>query len=84
MKRWIRIALEREIVVTGIWVSLVVGTILIIINYGDMMVENSLHTGHYLKMGLTYLVPYCVSTYSAVKTELRLIEDGSDGGGTLR
>lgn len=77
MKTWLRTAFEKEIVVTGLWVSLFVGTILIIINYGDMMVRGGLHTTHFLKIGLTYLVPYCVSTYSAVKTELRNINEGS-------
>ena len=49
-------------------VALLVGTILNLINQGDAMV-----TGMPLdlvKLLLTYLVPYCVSTYGAVSYRL--------------
>ncbi len=49
-------------------VALVVGTILIAINHGPAMLAGSLSPSSYWQMGLTYLVPYAVSTYSSVST----------------
>lgn len=49
-------------------VALIVGTILNTINQGDALV-----TGRpldWLKLGLTFLVPYCVSTHGAVTAKL--------------
>jgi len=48
----------------SLWVALIVGTILNLINQGDMLL-----TGQRLdlvKLALTYIVPYIVSTYGAV------------------
>lgn len=51
-------------------VAAVVGTLLVAINHGDRMVHGELDFGAYLKMGLTYLVPYGVATYAAVSARL--------------
>ena len=48
-------------------VALIVGTLLMLINYGDRFVGGDLGGGDWLKIGLTYLVPYGVSTWSAVQ-----------------
>jgi hypothetical protein len=49
-------------------VALIVGTILNLINQGDaLLAGNSLDLP---KLLLTYLVPYCVSTYGAVSYRL--------------
>jgi len=45
-------------------VAIVVGTILTVINQGDIIWEGRMPNP--LKVGLTYLVPYCVATYGAV------------------
>jgi hypothetical protein len=44
-----------------------VGTVLALINHGDLILEMSLPRENILQILLTYLVPYSVSTYSAVK-----------------
>jgi hypothetical protein len=44
--------------------GLVVGTILTVINQGDFLLAGE--APNFLKMALTYLVPYCVATYGAV------------------
>lgn len=50
-------------------VALVVGSILNIINQGDAMLGHG--TISWPKIALTFLVPYCVSTYGAVAAKLR-------------
>lgn len=44
--------------------GLIVGTILTLINQGDVFLAGEVP--HFLKVALTYLVPYCVATYGAV------------------
>ena len=48
-------------------VSLVVGTILVAINQGDVILAGEMP--NWLKIGLTYVVPYCVATYGAVSVK---------------
>ena len=47
-------------------VALLVGTILVTINYFDRILDGSLITIDYFKMLLTYCVPFCVSTHASV------------------
>lgn len=61
------IARSRVVVVSAVKVSLFVGTMLALINHGDKIMAMSLSVNDGFKVGLTYLVPYCVSTWSAVK-----------------
>jgi hypothetical protein len=49
-------------------VALIVGTVLNLINQGDAMLAG-MHLDA-VKLLLTYLVPYCVSTYGAVSYRL--------------
>jgi hypothetical protein len=39
----------------------------VLINYVDRLVEGGLSTPDLVKIGLTYLVPYGVSTYASVQ-----------------
>jgi hypothetical protein len=63
---WLATARRPEIVGRALRVAAVVGTILVAINYTDRLLAGTLAGVDWLKMGITYLVPYCVSTYSAV------------------
>lgn len=65
-RTWLATARRPEIVGRALRVALVVGTILVAINYTDRFLTGALVMFDWLKMGITYLVPYCVSTYSAV------------------
>ena len=47
-------------------VAAVVGTVLFAINQADVVVRGGLTAAVAGKIGLTYLVPFCVSTYSAL------------------
>ena len=49
-------------------VSLVVGTLLALINHGDKLLGAGLGMEEFGKIALTYLVPYAVATWSAVQT----------------
>lgn len=46
--------------------ALLVGTLLVAINQGDALVAGAFNLALAAKALLTYLVPYCVSTWSSV------------------
>ena len=60
------VAVQRNIVRRALAYALVVGAILIAINHGDALLAGEISMGRVLKMALTALVPYCVSTASSV------------------
>jgi hypothetical protein len=60
------IAMRPEVYKRSTCVALLVGTILVTINYIDRMLAGSLMTIDYFKMLLTYCVPFCVSTHASV------------------
>ena len=67
-------AISEGVPQRSLWVALIVGTILNLINQGDALL-----TGRpldFAKLALTYLVPYFVSTYGAVSYRLHTREDG--------
>ena len=57
-------ALSEGVPRRSLWVALVVGTILNLINQGDALLAG--HRLDFTKLALTYVVPYLVSTYGAV------------------
>jgi len=63
---WIALAMSGSVVRRATVVALVVGSILVIINHGDAIVNGDLSGGRLLRIVLTIAVPYCVSTYSSV------------------
>ena len=66
MNEWLKIAFRKDVVLRGLKVGLIVGTILTAINQGDLILSGSLSVASVWKIPLTYLVPYCVSTYAGV------------------
>jgi len=66
MNEGLTIAFSREVVIRGLKVGLVVGTILVAINQGDAIISGDLGAVVAWKIPMTYLVPYCVSTYAGV------------------
>lgn len=65
-KEWLDIACRRSIVMRGLKYGAVVGSILILINHGNAIVEGTVDSTRIVQMILTVLVPYCVSTASSV------------------
>jgi len=64
---FLTLALSAPVFYSALKVSLLVGTVLALINHGDKLASMSFSYADLLKIALTYLVPYCVSTWSAVK-----------------
>lgn len=51
--------------------SLVVGTILTLLNQGDLLLSAQWHNALYWKIPLTYCVPFLVATYGALSNNRR-------------
>ena len=68
---WLAVARERSIVTRACKYAVVVGAILITINHWDALLAGDLDRRRLVKMGLTVLVPYTVSTLSSVGATLR-------------
>jgi len=60
------IAFEARVVRRALAFAVVVGSVLIAINHGDALLAGDVGAMRWLKMGLTVLVPYVVSTWSSV------------------
>lgn len=63
---WITLATQPSVVRRGLVYAVIVGTILITINHGDALLRGEITLGRLLKMALTVIVPYVVSTLSSV------------------
>ena len=63
-KRFFILARSPQVVARALKVALVVGTALTLINQGDRLIAGM--APNWIKMVLTYLIPYCVSTHGAV------------------
>jgi DNA-binding transcriptional regulator LsrR (DeoR family) len=66
MKETLRLALQRSVVSRALKYAVVVGMVLITINQGDVILQGRLTGRGVLKMALTMVVPYVVSTLSSV------------------
>lgn len=71
MTKYLNIAFQSAIVKESIKVAIVVGTILNLINQGHAILSMHINDINFQKLGLTFCVPYVVSTYASVMTELR-------------
>ncbi len=60
------IAREPSVVRRAVQIASIVGVVLAVINHGDRLASGNFDRVTILKIGLTFLVPYCVSTYSSV------------------
>ena len=66
-----RLALEGSVVRRALLFGVVVGPILIAINHGDALLAGEIEPARWLKISLTLLVPYLVSTISSVAATRR-------------
>ena len=70
IKRFLSYALSNGTPQSSLRVSAGVGSVLTLINQGDALLRDAKVS--WLKIALTYVVPYCVSTYAAVTARQRL------------
>ena len=77
-RSWLEDATQRAVVRRAAIYAFVVGTVLISINHGDAILRGQVDGLRMLKMGLTVMVPYLVSTFSAVGA-MRQMRRGKSG-----
>lgn len=67
MENFCSLCFSAAVVRRAIAYAVVVGSLLIAINHGDVILRGQLEFIHWVKMGLTVMVPYTVSTLSSVQ-----------------
>lgn len=66
MNEWLQLALVPSVRQRAGRVALAVGSLLLAINHGDAILRGDVSTSRALRMVLTVVVPYLVSTFSSV------------------
>jgi hypothetical protein len=70
ISRFLSLCIQKSVVRRALIVALVVGPILTLINQYDAIIGRTFGPRFFLKLGLTFLVPYSVSNYSSVMAPL--------------
>ena len=60
-------AVRLDVVKRSVRVALLIGSLLVAINQGDLLLGGTWLPEFGWKIPLTYLVPYCVSTFASVQ-----------------
>ena len=71
----LQVATRTDVVNRAIKIALIVGCILAAINHGDRILLQEMRDFDWIKVVLTFGVPYCVSTISsvlAIRKELKI------------
>ncbi|MDD2700791.1 MAG: nitrate/nitrite transporter NrtS [Sideroxydans sp.] len=71
--RLLSIASRRQIMLPALKVALVVGTLLNLVNQGGNLLSGG--PINLTQMLLNFVVPFCVSSYSAARNEMRRCEE---------
>lgn len=66
MRDWLRIAADPTVVRRGLAFSASVGTLLVAVNHGDALLDGDVSLMRIVKIFVTMLLPYIVSTISSV------------------
>jgi hypothetical protein len=75
---------EKRTLLTSIRVALLVGSVLGLINYGDrIFLAHDMHGLDWVKLAVTYCVPFCVATYGAARYAARNEGAGRLGSGKV-
>jgi hypothetical protein len=67
LRRWVESASRGPVVRRALASALVVGPVLVALNHGDAILSGDVSPGRLLRIALTVLVPYAVSTFSSVQ-----------------
>ena len=65
MSQFLKYCMQRSTVVRAIKVGFVITPILTVINHFQEIAALEMGLGFWLQVGMTFVVPYCVSTYSS-------------------
>ena len=76
MIRLVRIAMTPAIVRASMKVALVVGTILNTVNQGEALLRGG--SPSWIQVALNFVVPFCVSAYSAANNQLNRRQNRDD------
>ena len=72
MKAFLKAVCEKSTIVTSSKAALFVGSVLALINYGDhIFLHGDMRALDWIKLAVTYCVPFCVATYGAAKYATR-------------
>jgi hypothetical protein len=66
MRDWLRVARQPSVLRRGLLYATIVGSVLVGINHGDAILGGDIDGRRLLRIALTVLVPYLVSTFSSV------------------
>lgn len=67
LRQCYELAMRADIVRRSVKVALLIGTMLTAINQGDILLGGAWLPEFCWKIPLTYVVPYCVSTFASVQ-----------------
>lgn len=70
MRRYLSIAFSWPVVRRALGYAVVVGALLVVLNHGDALLAGEVDARRWVKMSLTVVVPYLVSTLSSVSAKL--------------
>ena len=71
LKVYLAILCDKEIILKSFKISIIVGSLLNIINQGEVIFSFDFEHIDYIKSLLTYAVPFLVSSYTAVSIKMR-------------
>ncbi len=74
MKRWLQTAMRPSIRKRCLKTAFIVGTLLMLINYFDRIMNGQMIATDFLKIVLTFFVPYIVCTTASVSAILEKAE----------
>ena len=80
MNNWFRLAIGRTVVRRACFYAVCVGTLLIAINHGDAILRADISVARVLRMVLTAIGPYAVSTASSVSALRGAVETARGAG----
>lgn len=69
--------MNKKNITTALVVALVIGTVLNAINNYDVVAEGKVAGKYLVKIILTYITPFCVSLYSSIKAQRRMVAKNS-------
>jgi len=77
MKIWLTLCFTKSVMKRASWTALIVGTILILINHGNAILNGEVDLTRIFQMCLTVTVPYIVSTLMSMEGGIKTHEDSS-------